>query len=76
MPTGRIKWFSDTKGYGFIQPDAGGDDVFVHLSELRRSTPPIMGVSEGQKVSFELSTNSRSGKSAASNIAIIRPGAL
>jgi len=52
METGTVKWFNETKGYGFIQPDNGGKDVFVHVSAVQRSG--LMGLREGQKVSYEL----------------------
>jgi len=71
MLTGSVKWFSGQKGYGFIQPDAGGDDVFVHISTLQRAVPQIGGLNEGQKVSYELEANKRSGKSAAAKIRVL-----
>ncbi|MBU2531930.1 MAG: cold-shock protein [Alphaproteobacteria bacterium] len=66
MQTGIVKFFNTTKGYGFIQPDAGGNDVFVHISALERAG--IHSLSEGQKVSFDVETDRRSGKLAVSNI--------
>ena len=51
MPTGTVKWFNEQKGYGFIQPDEGGKDVFVHISAVERSG--MRGLAEGQKVSYE-----------------------
>ena len=51
MPTGTVKWFSDDKGYGFITPDDGGKDVFVHVTAVERSGMP--GLDEGMRVSFE-----------------------
>src|SRR4051794_9587228 len=66
METGTVKWFNETKGYGFIQPDNGGKDVFVHISAVERSG--IRGLREGQKVSFELQTDQRNGKTSAVNL--------
>jgi CspA family cold shock protein len=68
MATGTVKWFNTTKGYGFIHPDDGGKDVFVHITALERAG--IRSVSEGQKVSFELKTG-RDGRAAADNIRIV-----
>jgi cold shock protein len=65
MPTGTVKWFDTTKGYGFIQPDDGGKDAFVHITEVQRAG--LDGLKEGQKVSYELVTG-RGGKLAASNL--------
>lgn len=62
MPTGTVKWFNATKGYGFIKPDAGGDDVFVHISAVERSG--LGDLQDGQKLSYELQPG-RSGKMAA-----------
>ena len=67
MATGTVKWFNTTKGYGFIQPDAGGADVFVHISAVQRSG--LQGLDDGQKVSYELATDSRSGKTSADQLA-------
>ena len=66
MATGTVKWFNEQKGYGFIQPDEGGADVFVHISAVERST--LGGLREGQKVGFELERDSRSGKMSAGNL--------
>jgi CspA family cold shock protein len=67
MATGVVKWFNATKGYGFIQPDAGGGDVFVHISAVEQSG--LNGLNDGQKVSFELKTER--GKTAASELQLI-----
>jgi cold shock protein len=67
MAIGTVKFFNDQKGYGFIQPDDGGKDVFVHVSAVERSG--LRGLVEGQKVSFEIETDRRSGKPAAINLA-------
>ncbi|HEX2556399.1 MAG TPA: cold-shock protein [Microvirga sp.] len=66
MPTVTVKWFNETKGYGFIQPDNGGKDVFVHASAVERSS--MRGLAEGQKVSYELETDRKSGKESAGNL--------
>lgn len=68
MPTGTVKWFNTQKGYGFIQPDAGGDDAFVHISAVERSG--LYSLDEGKKVEFEL-VQGRNGKMAAENLKII-----
>jgi cold shock protein len=67
MPVGTVKFFNDQKGYGFIQPDDGSKDVFVHVSAVERSG--MRGLIEGQKVSFEVETDRRSGKPSAVNLA-------
>lgn len=66
MATGTVKWFNDQKGYGFIQPDSGGKDVFVHISAVERSG--IGNLSEGQKISYDVEPDRRSGKEAAVNL--------
>jgi CspA family cold shock protein len=66
MATGTVKWYNETKGYGFIQPDAGGKDVFVHASALERAG--LRGLVEGQKVSFDIESDRRTGKESASNL--------
>ena len=66
MPTGTVKWFNSTKGYGFIQPEDGGKDVFVHISAVERSG--MNGLSENQKISYELEKDRRNGKESAINL--------
>jgi cold shock protein len=66
MATGTVKWFNTEKGYGFIQPDQGGKDVFVHISAVERAG--MRTLNEGQKVSYELETDRRSGKQSAGNL--------
>lgn len=67
MATGVVKWFNPTKGYGFIQPDQGGSDVFVHVSAVERAG--LTGLNEGQKLSYDLATNK--GKTSAANLKLI-----
>jgi CspA family cold shock protein len=66
MSIGTVKWFNAGKGFGFIQPDDGGADVFVHISAVERAG--MQSLSEGQKVQFELVRDSRTGKSSAGNL--------
>lgn len=66
MNTGTVKFFDSTRGFGFIQPDNGAPDVFVHISAVERAG--MRGLAEGQKLSFEVVQNQRSGKSAAENL--------
>ena len=66
MPVGTVKWFNSTKGYGFIQPDNGGPDVFVHISAVERSG--LGNLVEGQKVSYEEQRDPKRGKSSAENL--------
>jgi cold shock protein len=66
MSTGTVKWFNSQKGFGFIQPESGGTDVFVHISAVERAG--LGTLQEGQKVSFEVVTDRRSGKSSADNL--------
>ena len=66
MAVGTVKWFNETKGFGFIQPDDGGNDVFVHFSAVERAG--MRGLNEGQKVSYEMETDKRSGKQSAGNL--------
>ena len=66
MNTGTVKWYNDQKGFGFIQPDNGGKDVFVHATALERAG--MRGLAEGQKVSFDTQEDRRTGKMAVNNI--------
>jgi cold shock protein len=66
MNTGTVKFYNGQKGFGFIQPDSGGKDVFVHATALERAG--MRGLLEGQKVSFDTQTDPRNGKIAVSNI--------
>jgi len=66
MPTGTVKWFNTQKGYGFIQPDAGGPDVFVHISAVERAG--FSTLNEGQKLRYEEQHDPRKGKSSAGNL--------
>lgn len=66
MATGTVKWFNTTKGYGFIQPDGGSKDVFVHISAVEAAG--MRSLSDGQKVSFEEQADKRSGKMSAVNL--------
>jgi CspA family cold shock protein len=69
MAKGTVKWFNPTKGYGFIQPDNGGPDIFVHISAVERSG--MSNLAEGLKVGYEIKTDSRSGKSSAENLSAL-----
>ena len=69
MPTGTVKWFNSQKGYGFIQPDGGGKDVFVHASAVERAG--MSGLSEGQKISYEEQQDRKSGKTSAENLSAV-----
>ena len=66
MATGTVKWFNTTKGFGFIQPDAGGPDVFVHISAVERSS--LGAIHEGQQLAYELERDQRSGKTSAGQL--------
>jgi len=66
MSTGTVKWFNATKGFGFIQPDDGGQDVFVHISAVERAG--MREIVEGQKISFELERDNKSGKMSAGQL--------
>lgn len=69
MQTGIVKWFNGQKGFGFIQPENGGGDVFVHISAVERAG--LSSLQEGQKVSFEIERDARSGKSAAGQLQLV-----
>jgi len=68
MPNGTVKWFNTTKGYGFIEPEEGGKDVFVHISAVERSG--LTGLADNQKVSYELQ-DGRDGRQMASDLKLI-----
>ncbi|MEM8775265.1 MAG: cold-shock protein [Pseudomonadota bacterium] len=68
MPTGTVKWFNTAKGYGFIAPDEGGKDVFVHISQVERSG--LKGLTDNQKVSYELE-DGRDGRQMAGDISVL-----
>ena len=66
MATGTVKWFNSTKGFGFIQPDAGGADVFVHISAVERAG--MRDLAEGQKIGYEMVRDNKSGKMSADQL--------
>ncbi|MEE7463660.1 cold-shock protein [Methylobacterium fujisawaense] len=66
MSIGTVKWFNDTKGFGFIQPDDGGKDVFVHISAVERAG--MRNLAEGQKITYEMESDRRTGKQSAGNL--------
>ena len=66
MQSGTVKWFNSTKGFGFIQPDEGGKDIFVHVSAVERST--LGSLNEGQKISFEVERDRKTGRESAVNL--------
>ena len=68
MAQGTVKWFNPTKGFGFIQPDSGGKDVFLHISALERAG--LREIADGQKITYELETG-RDGRASASQIALV-----
>jgi len=68
MPSGKVKWYNATKGFGFIEPDDGGSDVFVHVSAVERAG--LSSLQEGQPVDFELERDRRSGKTSAGNLIV------
>ena len=65
---GQVKWFNPTKGFGFIKPDGGGQDIFVHISAVEQAG--LSGLNEGQTVNFDLEQDSRSGKTSATNLKV------
>jgi cold shock protein len=69
MAIGAVKWFNAQKGFGFIQPDDGSKDVFVHISAVEQAG--LSGLREGQKVSYELTTDRRTSKSSASRLQVV-----
>lgn len=66
MATGTVKWFNGTKGFGFIQPDDGGQDVFVHISAVEKAG--LRDLADGQKISYEVVVDQRRGKASAENL--------
>ena len=72
MATGTVKWFNTSKGFGFIEPDGGGPDVFVHVSAVERAG--LNGLRDGQKVSYELEQDRRSGKLSAGDLRVTGEG--
>ena len=66
MATGTVKWFNATKGFGFIQPDGGGKDAFVHISAVERAG--LGTLNEGQKIEYDVVTDGRTGKASADNL--------
>lgn len=68
MPNGTVKWFNTTKGYGFIEPETGGKDIFVHISAVERSG--LTGLADNQKVSFEMEQG-RDGREMAADIKVL-----
>jgi CspA family cold shock protein len=68
MATGTVKWFNGQKGFGFIQPNDGGQDVFVHISAVERAG--LSGLAEGQKVNYEVKTDKMRGKTSAENLSL------
>lgn len=68
MPNGTVKWFNTTKGFGFIEPEAGGKDVFVHISAVERSG--LTGLADNQKVSFDMEEG-RDGREMAANLTLL-----
>jgi CspA family cold shock protein len=68
MATGTVKWFNETKGYGFIQPDNGGKDVFVHISAVERAG--LRSLKDGQRISYEVESDRRTGKESATNLQV------
>ena len=69
MATGKVKWFNDQKGFGFIKPDAGGSDVFVHISAVERSG--LRTLADDQAIEYELHTDERRGKTSAVDLKVL-----
>jgi CspA family cold shock protein len=69
MPTGKVKWFNSEKGYGFIQPEDGGGDIFVHISAVERSG--LQSLKEDQQVSYELYNDTRRNKTSAVDLKVL-----
>lgn len=69
MPNGTVKWFNGTKGFGFLAPDSGGTDVFVHISAVERAG--LSGLMDGQKVSYDEERDPKKGKTAAVNLKLL-----
>jgi cold shock protein len=68
MSNGTVKWFNTQKGFGFIQPDDGGKDIFVHISAVERAG--LQGLKDGQKLGYELVTDKRTGRTSAGNLVV------
>ena len=73
MAQGTVKWFNNQNGFGFIQPDVGSKDVFVHISAVERAGMRVLN--EGQKIAFDVVTDRRTGKSSADNLRVVRSAA-
>jgi CspA family cold shock protein len=69
MPTGTVKWFNAQKGYGFIAPDDGSNDVFLHISEVEKAG--LHSVHEGQKIAYEFVADRKTGKAKAGNLKVV-----
>jgi cold shock protein len=69
MTKGTVKWFNDQKGFGFIHPDDGGKDVFVHISAVERAGMRLLN--EGQKIAFDVVADRKTGKSSADNLQVV-----